>query len=151
MTIFDTLCSIICLAGKYCWRFRGSVLLDWCLVCLHCSQRRRHRQFQTMGHGFPPFDHYLRRLWYRNPRKICGKKRYAYIIQFQIGVHVRPFFAKDVHVWFLVFKSCMCTVFFPIWVFQIRYPYRYYTLAIPVWGPIFNDTHMLTKNIPIQV
>ena len=51
----------------------------------------------------------------------------------------------------LVFKSFTCMVFVRIWVLQIRFPYQYYTLNIPVWGAIFTDTGMVSKKITIPV
>ena len=55
-------------------------------------------------------------------------------------------FLKSLRVWFLVFNRFTHTEFFHIQVFQIQYPYRYYTLTLPVRGTIFNDTRMVSEN-----
>ena len=71
---------------------------------------------------------------------VDGLKKLPYVYRLHYTV--------TVCVWFLVIKICtriIFSFFFPIWVFQIRCSYWYYTLTIPVWGPILNNTHMVSK------
>ena len=65
------------------------------------------------------------------------KLPYAYVLHYRVSIHV----------WFLLYgnHTRMVLFYIYIWVFQIRCPYRYYTLTIPESGPIFNDTCMVSK------
>ena len=50
----------------------------------------------------------------------------------------------------LVFLIRMSMVFVRIWVFKIQCTYRYYSLTMPVWGPIFDNICMVLEKSPYE-
>ena len=84
---------------------------------------------------------------------VDGFKKLPYVY----GLH----YTVTTRVWFLVIKICTHMVFSlkktyayglcSRMGFQIRYPFLYYTLTIPVWGSTFNNTCTVSEKIAIKV